>query len=117
MYKLDTLTADAKQYTTWTFGSNEEVQLYFEYKENQAGWFLGVKYGNDINYTNIRLTTHPNILRAYKNTMPFGMMITTLDGLEPMGIDDFESGYCSVFMLTKTECELLEGSYYVKVQS
>lgn len=117
MYKLDTLTSDAKQYTTWTFGNNDEVQLYFEYKENQMGWFLGIKYGNDINYRNIRLTTHPNLLRAYVSMIPFGMMIKTLDGLEPMSIDDFENGYCSVYMLTKNECELLEGNYYVKVQS
>lgn len=116
MYKLDTLTSDTKQYTTWTFGDEGEVELYFEYRENQLGWFLGVKYQNSIDYKNIRLSTHPNILRAFKNTMPFGMMITTLDGLEPMGIDDFESGYCSVYMLSKTECELLEGSIYAKTQ-
>ena len=116
MYKIDTLTSNAKQYTTWTFDNNNEVRLYFEYKENQIGWFLGIEYGNNINYKNIRLTTHPNILRAYKNTMPFGMMITTLDGLEPMSIDDFTNGYCSVYMLTQTECKLIEDEYYAKVQ-
>ena len=116
MYKLDTLTADAKQYTTWTLGNGEEVELYFEYKENQLGWFLGLKYGNDIDYKNIRLTTHPNILRAFINTIPFGMMITTLDGLEPMGIDDLSSGYCEIYMLTQTECQLLEGSIYAKIK-
>lgn len=114
MFKLDNLTANSKQYTTWTF-NNDEVQLYFEYKENQLGWFLGIKYGDTIDYRNIRLTTHPNLLRAYKNILPFGMMVTTLDGLEPMSIEDFTNGYCSVYMLTSTECQLLEGGTYAKV--
>lgn len=113
MYRLDTLTADAKQTTTWLFGKNEQVKLVFEYKENQIGWFLKITY-NNYEYNNIRLATAPNLLRAYSSIFPFGLMCETNDGLEPMGIDDFINGYAHIYMLTRDEVKQLEGTVYAK---
>lgn len=113
MYKLDTLTADAKQKTSWLFGNSEQVDLIFEYKENQIGWFVTINYKN-YQYNSIRLATAPNLLRAYTSVFPFGLMCQTSDGLEPMGIDDFVNGYAQIYMLTRDEVEQLEGSIYAK---
>lgn len=111
MYELNILGNEPKQSITWT-NENIEVDLYFEYKDNQLGWYLGVKYGETVDYKNIRLTTSPNLLRAYSAYLPFGIMCLTEDGLEPMTIDDFSNGYAKVYMLTKDDCKQVEANYY-----
>lgn len=111
MYQLTNLTNKPKQLVVWT-NENLEVEIYLEYIPNQFGWFFGVKYSDIVDYKNIRLTVHENILRSYSNLLPFGLMCVTDDGQEPTGIDDFASGYASIYMLTQQECKQLEDMYY-----
>lgn len=113
MYKLTQLDNNAKQEIKIILDNNENVIINFEYKPNQLGWFFGFKY-NDINYQNIRLTTSYNILRAYRNWLPFGLRCDTADGFEPMDITDFISNYAFVYILTNEEVKITEGLYYAK---
>ena len=112
MYKINSLASEPKQQVTM-FVENMRIVLTFQYKSNQLGWFFDFEYENNI-YRNIRLTTSPNILRAYRNWLPFGIACQTLDGLEPFDIDDFSTGYASIYLLTKKDVQTIEGLYYVK---
>lgn len=114
MYQITQLDDQPKQEIKMILDNTQAVTLTFEYKPNQLGWFLGVQY-DDINYQNIRLTTTYNILRAYKNYLPFGLRCDTLDGEEPINQEDFVTGYATVYLLTKSDVEAIEGNYYVKV--
>lgn len=114
MYKINSLAAEPKQQITILLDDNSRVVLNFEYKANQLGWFFGFQYG-DVNYQNIRLTTSYNILRAYRNWLPFGLLCNTLDGQEPMDLNDFISGYASVYVLTTDDINTIESEYYTKV--
>lgn len=116
MLQLTSLGNEAKQKITMLLDDNSRVVFTFEYKPNQLGWFFGFQYG-DINYQNIRLTTSYNILRAYRNYLPFGLRCDTPDMEEPLDIDDFVNGYASVYLLTKADVEAIEGNYYVKVDA
>lgn len=113
MYNLN-LSNKARQKLTVALENNMFLDLYFEYKPNQLGWFFNFTY-NDITYSNIRLTTSFNILRAYRNWLPFGLRCDTADSFEPMGIDDFVENYAKVYILTKSELEAIESLYYAKV--
>ena len=112
MYRINSLASEPKQRVTMLVG-NMRIKLTFVYKANQLGWFFDFEY-NGTTYQNIRLTTSYNILRAYKSWLPFGISCTTLDGLEPMDISDFSSGYAKVYILTKSEIDTIEGIYYAK---
>lgn len=114
MYQITQLDDQPKQEIKMILDNTQSVTLTFEYKPNQLGWFFGVQY-DDINYQNIRLTTTYNILRAYKNYLPFGLRCDTLDGEEPINQEDFVTGYATVYLLTKSDVEAIEGNYYVKV--
>lgn len=114
MYQLTQLDSQPRQQIEMILDNQERVLFTFEYKSNQLGWFFGFKYG-DINYQNIRLTTTYNILRAYRNYLPFGLRCDTQDDEEPMTIDDFTTGYSTVYLLTKAEVQAIEGNYYVKM--
>lgn len=114
MYKINAIGNEPKQQITIMIDDNTRVVLNFEFKANQLGWFFGFEYG-DNQYSNIRLTTSYNILRAYKSWLPFGIRCNTVDGLEPMGIDDFVTNYASLYILTKEDVNTIESNYYQKV--
>ena len=114
MYKLTSLGNEPKQKIIMIINDNIRVPFYFEYKSNQLGWFFGFQYG-DVNYQNVRLTTSYNILRAYRNWLPFGLRCDTADDEEPMSIDDFVNGYANVYLLTKEDVQTIENNYYKKV--
>lgn len=111
MYKFTSLNNEAKQQITKILDDGTRIVFTFAYKANQLGWFFGFQYG-DVNYQNIRLTTSYNILRAYRNWLPFGLRCDTPDFEEPMNIDDFATGYASVYLLDKEDIEAIEGNYY-----
>lgn len=114
MYKIDALGNEPKQQMVVSIEEGTQLTLYFEYISNQLGWFFGFEYEGQ-SYQNIRLTTSYNILRAYRSWLPFGIACTTLDGLEPMDLNDFISGYASVFILTKDDVNVVEGKFYAKI--
>lgn len=115
MYQLTSLSNEPKQEIIMMIDDNIRIPLTFEYKSNQMGWFFGFQYG-DVNYQNVRLTTSYNILRAYRNWLPFGLRCDTADDEEPMDIDDFATGYAKVYLLTKQDVQTIESNYYLKVQ-
>lgn len=115
MYKFTNLGNEPRQRMTIMLDNQSNIKFTFEYKANQLGWFFGFQYGN-VNYQNIRLTTSYNILRAYRNWLPFGLRCDTADDEEPMDIDDFASGYAKVYLLTKADVQAIEGNYYQKVE-
>ena len=112
MFRINSLANEPKQ-SIVMFVDNSRIVFTFNYKPNQLGWFFGFEYDGQ-SYQNIRLTTSYNILRAYRNWLPFGIACQTLDGLEPMDIDDFSSGYANVYLLTKEEVNTVESTFYVK---
>lgn len=114
MYKITQLDNNPKQKIKMLLEDGSEVVLKFEYIANQQGWFFGFQYG-DVNYQNIRLTTSLNLLRAYRNWLPFGIRCSTVDGFEPMDLDDFLTDYASVYMLTKEDINTIESEYYTKL--
>lgn len=114
MYKLTQLGNEPMQEIEFLLEDNSSIMFHFEYKANQAGWFFSYKYG-DIENKNIRITRNYNMLRSYRNYLPFGARCDTKDGYEPIDIDDFASGYAEFYVLTPEDVEATEGNYFAKV--
>lgn len=114
MYQFTQLDNNAKQEITMLLDDNSRVTFNFEYKPNQMGWFFGVKY-NEINYQNIRLVTAYNLLRAYRNYLPFGLRVDTQGEQEPTDQNDFINNFAVVYLLTQEDVETVERNYYAKV--
>jgi len=116
MYKINSLGREPRQKITVLLSDNSRIPLSFEYRANQLGWFFGFEY-NGNQYSNIRLTTSYNILRAYRNWLPFGLRCDTQDSLEPMDLEDFSSGYASIYVLTPDDINAIESNYYAKISA
>ena len=116
MRRITSLGNEPRQAFTIVLDDNTKIPMNIEYRANQTGWFLGFEYNGEP-YQNIRLTTSYNLFRAYKNWLPFGLRCDTLDGLEPMDLNDFVSGYATVYILNKQDIDTTESNYYVKTST
>ena len=116
MYQITQLGSEPKQAFSMYLDDGSQVDFVFVYKPNQLGWFFDFTY-NQQTYRNIRLTTCYNLLRAYQSWLPLGLRCDTLDGFEPLDIDDFDNGYATVYLLTRQDVDAIEGKYYAKVDA
>jgi hypothetical protein len=94
-------------------GSTLTMTLY--YRPQQKGWFLDLSWnGQTPSWQNLgmRLITGPNILRQYKNQLPFGLAVHTTDLADPAGQEDLEDGYCTIILLNAEDVIGVEETYF-----
>lgn len=111
MYEVSNITSSPNQSFTIIVNDTIEINFALEYRANQAGWFFSFTY-NEQTYSNIRLATSYNIFRGYRSWLPFGLRVDTVDMGEPMDIDDFSTGYATLYILDKQDVITTESKYY-----
>lgn len=115
MYQLTQIDNAPKQRIKMLLDNGENVVFRFEYKANQQAWFFGFTYGN-VNVQNLKLVTSYNMLRSYRSWLPFGFRCDTIDGFEPMDLNDFINGYAVLYLLNQQDVEAIESQYYKKIE-
>lgn len=111
MRQITEISQDPKQRFDIVTEDNDTFELKLEYSDQQEGWFYSLTFG-DLTANTARIVTGPNILRQYKNIIPFGISIVTDDQSEPVFIDDFSSERVKLFLLTEEEVEQVEIVFY-----
>ena len=105
------LTGQPKQQMTLQIADGTQASFYLEYREQQTGWFWDLTWGvHTINGN--RLTTFPNILRQWKNILPFGISVLTSGNVEPLNQTDLVDGTATLLFLTDTDVQLVEESAF-----
>lgn len=102
MNQIDNLSNDASQQTTIVLPDGSTATIQIKYLPTVQRWTLGVTYG-DFSVVGINICIHPNLLRVWINILPFGITCTTIDGVDPIYIDDFSSGRAALYVLTESE--------------
>lgn len=108
MKLIDALTSDANQSVSVVLDDGTKVDLTFNYKESQQGWFYTLVYGAVLTINNRRLVNSPNMLRQFRGILPFGIACIVNDGLEPVYIDDLSNGRVSVYIMNPTDVATVE---------
>ena len=88
------------------------------YRPNQKGWYYDMSWDGknpSFQLNGCRLTVFPNILRQFKNQLTFGIACLTTDGYEPMNLEDFNTKYANLYILTQAEVENIETSIIVNI--
>ena len=111
MKQILELTTTYKQERLVVLESGLVFTLGLEYVVNQMGWFYYILFGKFATHGN-RLVTSSNILRQYKNILPFGVAVMTIDGTDPFLIDDFVTGRVRVFTLNSDDVNFIEATLY-----
>jgi hypothetical protein len=108
MVQIDNLTDDADQKTTIVLEDGSSVTLELFFRPAIERWTVDVTYGTELIVKGMTLTLHPNILRGWRNLIPFGMMVYSIDGGDPYYIDDFSSQRIKLYIMDSTEVESVE---------
>ena len=107
MKQITALTQDANQQVTLVLDDGSKVSMGMIYVPSQNGWFYTLSYGNLWPSTNPlsmqRLINNPNILRKYRNLIPFGICCIVIDGYEPIYQSDFVSGRVNLYLLNQID--------------
>jgi len=107
MNQITTLTDDADQRMFYTLADGSAVQMEFVYRPAIQRWSVSLSYGS-LSLSGYLLCAGPNVLRQWRNLVPFGMAVASLDGQDPVAIDDFTTGRVQVFMIEGQEVEDVE---------
>jgi len=102
MLFLNKITADAQQKFFLTGNVGQRIIMNLRYMPTQMLWLMDIEY-NDFKTCGIAVTSSPNMLRNYKNLIPFGIACVTGDGLDPYYIDDFSSGRSAMYLLNAAD--------------
>lgn len=111
MFKISSLTNTYTQKQNISFSEITNVLFTFSYYPTQRSWMYSIEY-DDFKIENQRLHISYNALDKYKNIIPFGLMVTSLDGGEPLYLDDFVIPRINLYILTKEEAENVHDNYF-----
>lgn len=112
MKLLTELSNDYKQKHRVVLENNEEFDFTLEFIQQQEGWFYTIKYGDNFEVKGQRLVLGMNIIRKWKNLLPFGLGVISEDLIEPSFIDDFTSGRIEINILNENDVEQIEEEIY-----
>ena len=118
MQRINGITTYPNQNLTLKLLDGTVLQMNLIYRETQNGWFFGGLNWNNGQWieNGRRVVTHPNMLRQYKNLIPFGLACFTVNNREPTQQQDFVAPSTSIpsasslFLLTASEVASIETS-------
>lgn len=87
MFVINNLTAAGNQTSLAILSDGSSVSLTFKYRAAIQRWTVDVTRGIFI-AKGIGLASGPNLLRLWRNVIPFGLAVTTKDGTDPFMADD-----------------------------
>jgi hypothetical protein len=111
MNQIVTLSDDADQQVFYALPDGTVATLQFTYRAGLQRWSFSVSYTGpnaSLDLNGVVLCVHPNTLRQWKNLIPFGMAVVSLDGYDPVALNDFTTGRIQIFMLTQSEVAMVE---------
>ena len=104
---LNRITNDAHQRYFLTGNDDETITMTLRYLPSQESWFMDIAY-NDFTVFGLRVVKSINLLRQWRNILPFGISCYSKDILDPVFIDDFQSERCALHLLDAEEVQILE---------
>lgn len=110
MFSIQQVTNDPKQKQVLLLDDGTSLSLTIRFVPLQLGWFI-----DNLTYTatgfelnGMRVTNQPNMLRQFKNQIPFGLACFSRSDREPSQQNDFSSGASKLYILSAAEVQAYE---------
>ena len=118
MTTIENISDQSPQQMTIVLPDGSALTITFTYKAQQSGWFWDASWNGQNppwQRNGQRLCTSPNFLRQERNVIPFGLALSTTDGSEPTGQEDFQSGKATLVLLDATDVINVENGFFAKL--
>lgn len=113
MNKLSGFTDSPNQSTVVTLDDGSFFTIALYYRQQQNGWFFDLSYG-DFLIQGQRLVSGENILRQFRERIPFGLAVFTTTGLDPWRITDLTSRDTEFVLLDASDVEQIEQANFTR---
>ena len=111
MKYLNKISAVASQRFILTGNPSQSINMELRYLSSQQMWVMDIAY-EDFEVHGIVVVNSPNLLRAFKNKIPFGIMVLSFNtDLDPLNIDDFALQNSAMYLLNQDDITAMEASY------
>lgn len=111
MKQIDNLSKNARQKTTVALDDGTVVVINFRYLPTIQRWQISVTRG-DFTVDGIGLVVCPNLLRSWKNVIPFGLAVSTFNGQDPTFLEDLQDDRTQLYILTQDDVAAVERDIY-----
>ncbi len=102
MYDV-TVTNDPVQKQVLILPDSSSISIQIRYVPMQYGWVIDFITYESWTINSLWVVNSPNLLRQFKNEIPFGLACQTVGNREPMFQNDFSTGTSNLFILTQDE--------------
>lgn len=103
MQKINEISADPLQEQTVPLPDGSSFTFTIRFLPMQYGWFIESLTYEDFKLEGFRISNSPNILRQFKNKLPFGLACISDAKREPSLLEDFSSESSILYLLTAGE--------------
>lgn len=111
MLYINKITNAANQQLTLTGIPGIQIATTLRFLPRAQQWILGVAYG-DVSIQGVSIMNSPNMLRKWKNVIPFGISCLRTDGLDPYQDGDFADEIANLYLLDATDVAQVETDFY-----
>lgn len=111
MKEITEFTTSTYQTCKLPLETRENVDFSLRFAPSQNSWYFDFSY-NDIISNGNKLCLGFNILRTFKDRIPFGLMVLADHDIEPYKIDDFAEGRVKIYVLNQDEVDEIESVVY-----
>lgn len=108
---IDNLTGFANQVSQLQLPDGSVASMSLLYNGTTERWTMNVTYGN-FTCNSIGVCCYPNILRQWKNVIPFGIACATADETDPFDVNDFLTKRAVLYLLTESDVSSVESQIF-----
>jgi hypothetical protein len=88
-----------------------QINMTLQFMPRVQNWVMGLSYG-EFSAQGIVVTTSLNMLRQFKNNIPFGISCVRDDGLDPFQINDFAERIANLYLLNSDDVAAIEAEWF-----
>lgn len=107
MQQIDTLTDAADQVVLLILPNKSRLTLELIYHPRIGRWTFDLAHSLLV-LNGLNVCVGYNLLRPWKNLLPFGLACATNDGGDVVSLNDFSSGRAALYGLSKDEARQTE---------
>ena len=109
MTRIDNLTNASDQTATLILPDNTAVTLRLRYRPRTQRWVADVGYAtSNFQVNGLTLTCFPNVMRSWRDILPFGLAFITADLTDPFDLNDFASSRVAAYLLDAADVAAVE---------
>lgn len=109
MTRVDNLTDAADQTATLILPDNTAATMRLRFHPRTQRWVADVGYATkNFQVNGLNLCCFPNVMRPWREIIPFGLAFMTADFTDPFQLQDFATGRVAVYLLDSSDVASVE---------